>query len=458
MTPGLLIAAPRSGSGKTTVTLGLLRALTNAGMTVQPFKSGPDYIDPAFQSAAARRPSFNLDSWGMAPDRLAALAAEAENADIALAEGVMGLFDGAATPGEAGNGSSADIAAALGWPVLLVMDVSGQSQSAAAIAQGFRSLRPDVQIAGVILNRVASERHRDLISGAMAAAGIPVLGAIPRSADLTLPERHLGLVQAAEQADLDAMLDRFGAIISAHVDINRILEASHRAPAKAGTQPRRLNGPPNCAGALAPSERGALPPPGQRIALASDAAFTFTYAHLLADWRAAGAEVLPFSPLADEAPDPGADTIWLPGGYPELHAGRIAGSTRFHAGLRSHALTRPIHGECGGYMVLGSALIDADGRTHEMAGLLGLVTSFADRRLHLGYRRARLLAPMPGFPEGALLNGHEFHYSTIIDQPDSPLATVTDAEGRAVAATGSRRGQVTGSFFHLIAAASEVTS
>jgi cobyrinic acid a,c-diamide synthase len=202
-----------------------------------------------------------------------------------------------------------------------------------------------------------------------------------------------------------------------------------------------------------PAGGGLLPrPPAQRIALAQDAAFSFTYPHLLEGWRAAGAEIVPFSPLADEPPDPTADLVWLPGGYPELQAGRLAAATRFHAGLRRHAETRPVHGECGGYMALGAALIDKDGVRHEMAGLLGLVTSYATRRFHLGYRRAVLHAPIPGQKAGAALRGHEFHYSTILAQPDAPLAAVTDADGAPVPETGSRRGAVTGTFFHLIAA------
>lgn len=439
MTPGLLIAAPRSGSGKTTVTLGLLRAFARMGLRVQPFKSGPDYIDPAFQQAASRRPSFNLDSWAMPPARITAIAGQAD-ADLILTEGVMGLFDGAPTSGEAGTGSSADIAALFGWPVVLVMDVSGQSQSAAATASGFRTLRSDVAMAGVILNHVASERHERLIRAAMAQAGIVVLGAIPRSAELGLPERHLGLVQAAEQADLDRTIERMADIVAAHVDLTAIREAARPA---------------------APQDHRPVPPvhpPGQRIAIAQDQAFSFTYAHLLSDWRGAGAEILPFSPLADEAPAADADAVWLPGGYPELHAARIAHAGHFLSGLRRHAQNRPVHGECGGYMVLGQALIDARGQAHAMAGLLGLVTSFAERRLHLGYRRAHLLAPMGGMPASTPLNGHEFHYSTIIEQPDSPLARVTDAEGNPVASTGSHRGPVTGSFFHLIAPASEASA
>jgi cobyrinic acid a,c-diamide synthase len=191
-------------------------------------------------------------------------------------------------------------------------------------------------------------------------------------------------------------------------------------------------------------------PPGQRIALARDAAFSFIYPHILDGWRAAGAEVLPFSPLADEAPDDRADVGWLPGGYPELHAAQIAANHRFRDALRMFAQTRPVHGECGGYMVLGQGLTDNKGVRHEMTGLLGLETSFAKRRMHLGYRHAELSVDMPGHALGAQLRGHEFHYSTVLAQPDVPLAAVRDANGAEVAETGSRRGLVTGTFFHLI--------
>ncbi|ARC90527.1 cobyrinate a,c-diamide synthase [Rhodovulum sp. MB263] len=429
--PGLVIAAPASGSGKTTVTLGLLRAFRAAGIAVQPFKNGPDYIDPAFHARASGRASYNLDPWAMGEDLLATLAAEARGADLVIAEGAMGLYDGTLAPGISGHGTSAELARRFGWPVVLVIDVSGQAQSAAAVAHGF-ACHPDAPpVAGVILNRVAGARHEAMIRPEMARLGIAVLGALPRRPDLTLPERHLGLVQAGEQADLEARIDAIGQFVAEHVELDAL-----RAAARPGVSGAMGNWPV---------------PPAQRIALARDAAFSFAYPHLLEGWHRAGAEILPFSPLADEAPDEDADLVWLPGGYPELHAGRIAGAARFLKGLRAHARTRPVHGECGGYMVLGEALIDKDGTRHAMAGLLGLVTSFETRRLHLGYRRAELLAAMPGHAPGTRLRGHEFHYSTILSQPDAALACVTDASGADVAETGSRRGPVTGSFFHLIA-------
>ncbi|TCM86583.1 cobyrinate a,c-diamide synthase [Rhodovulum steppense] len=429
--PGLVIAAPASGTGKTTVTLGLLRAFRDRGLAVQPFKNGPDYIDPAFHGLAAGRVSFNLDSWAMDPGLLDALAQQAAGADLAIAEGSMGLFDGTTAAGVSGRGTSAGIARRFGWPVVLVLDVSGQAQSAAATALGF-ARHPDAPpLAGVILNRVAGARHEVMIREEMARLGIAVFAALPRRSDLELPERHLGLVQAQEQDGLETVLARLGAFLRDHADL-----AALRAAARGGA-----TGAP-----------GRWPaPPAQRIALARDAAFSFAYPHLIEGWRRKGAEILPFSPLADQPPDPSADLVWLPGGYPELHAGRLAAAIRFRAGLRSHAETRPVHGECGGYMVLGQALIDADGTRHAMAGLLGLVTSYQNRRLHLGYRRAVLAAPMPGHGAGTSLRGHEFHYSTILDQPDAPLARVTDAGDNPVPETGSVRGHVTGSFFHLIA-------
>ncbi|MEM7721011.1 MAG: cobyrinate a,c-diamide synthase [Pseudomonadota bacterium] len=429
--PGILVSAPASGTGKTTVMLGLLRALSEDGLTVQPFKSGPDYIDPAFHRAATGRASFNLDTWAMDDTLRAAIAAKALGADICVAEGSMGLFDGVATRGRSGFGSSAETAKTMGWPVVLVLDVGGQAQSAAATALGFAQYDPNLLVAGVILNRVASPRHERLTKLGMERAGLPVLGALPRRGDLALPERHLGLVQAVEHPDLDAAIAGYAAFLREHVDLSAIrAAATGQAPGTAGHLPK---------------------PPAQRIALAQDAAFSFTYPHLLEGWRAGGAEILPFSPLANEAPDPDADLVWLPGGYPELHAGKLAAATRFVDGLRRHAATKPVHGECGGYMVLGEALIDKDGTRHRMADLLGLVTSYEKRKFHLGYRRAVLEQPMPGLRAGTALRGHEFHYSTILDQPDAPLAAVADADGNPVPETGSKRGHVSGTFFHLIA-------
>jgi cobyrinic acid a,c-diamide synthase len=437
MTRGLLIAAPRSGSGKTMLTLGLLRAYRQSGFDVVGVKSGPDYIDPAFHAAASGREGLNLDSWAMAPLLILGLAgAAARNRDLLLCEASMGLFDG--VPAEPGrSGASADVAAILGAPVVLVLDVSGQAQSAAAIVKGCATFDPRIAIAGVILNRVGSARHRRLAGDAIEALGIPLIGALPRLADMAMPERHLGLVQAAETNDLEARLDGIAQSVAAHVDLNALLGLA---------RPLRL------ADEAAPAI--ALSPPGQRIAMARDSAFSFLYPHLASNWRDAGAEIRFFSPLADEAPPGECDFCWLPGGYPELHAGRIAGAANFLGGLRSFARDRPVHGECGGYMVLGAALTDASGAAHRMAGLLGVETSFAKRQMNLGYRNAALAADCSLGAAGRKYKGHEFHYSTLTTSGgDDPFAEVSDAYGAPPVPAGSRRGVVTGSFFHIIAEA-----
>ena len=431
---GLVIAAPRSGSGKTTLTLGLLRALHRRGLKAQGLKCGPDYIDPAFHAIASGRPGINLDGWSMPPELVAALAQQAmQDADLGICEGLMGLFDG--VPAPAGrSGSSADVAVALGWPVVLVLDVSGQSQTAAAVALGCARFDARLKFAGVVLTRVGSPRHRRLAGEAIEALGIPILGSLPRASEIALPERHLGLVQAGETAGLEAALERMADFVEAHVDVAAIMAAAH--PVAAGTgAPARL-----------------LPPPGQRIALAQDNAFSFFYPHLAQGWRAMGAQIMPFSPLNDEAPGMDCDVCWLPGGYPELHAGRLAAARHFLAGLGSFAQTRPVHGECGGYMVLGESLMDAAGAVHRMAGLLGLATSFATRKMNLGYRQAELLAAGPLGPAGTQLRGHEFHYATITTLGgDAAFAMTRDAYGSAPVAAGSRRGHVSGTFFHAIA-------
>ncbi len=434
---GLIIAAPSSGAGKTTVTLAVLAALVRRGVKVRAAKTGPDYIDPAFHAAAVGAPSVNLDSWAMPPALLDALAVHAaDDADIFIVEGVMGLFDGAS--GVASHrGATADLAAHFGIPVVLVLDVSRQAQSAAAVVRGFASHDPAVHIAGVILNRTASEKHRALVADAIAALDIPVFGAMPREAALALPERHLGLVQAGEHADLAALIDRLAVMAERHLDLDGMIAKA--APLRIGAS-----------GVNA----AALLPPGQRIALAHDRAFSFVYPHLLEAWRRAGAEIVPFSPLADEPPTEGADCCWLPGGYPELHADALAAADRFKSGLRRFAATQPVHGECGGYMVLGQSLEDAAGQQHTMTGLLGHTTSFAKRKLHLGYRTARLLSDTVLGQQGAVVRGHEFHYATLTSAgDDESFAELCDGEGRALGKSGGRRGRVTGTFFHAIAAA-----
>jgi len=417
--PGLVLSAPSSGSGKTTLTLGLLRALQQRGIAVRGAKSGPDYIDPRFHEAACGAPCLNLDAWAMPPDRIRNLAATPE---LLLIEGAMGLFDGAPPNG---NGATADLARILGLPVVLIVDAGRMAQSVAPIVAGFSAHDSEVRIAGLVLNRAGSARHEDMLRNALNNIDIPILGVLHRNSELTQPSRHLGLVQAQERPDLDAFLNTAAKAVANQIDLDALI-------ALAEPLPKAINLPTQ-------------PPPAQRIALAQDAAFAFAYPHLLHDWRAMGAEIIPFSPLADEAA-PSADLIFLPGGYPELHAGKLAGNSNFMNSIKNTPQYTNIYGECGGYMVLGETLIDADGHRHQMTGMLPLDTSFANRKLHLGYRD---LTPLGG-PFKGPLKAHEFHYATTLRAEGAPLFDAKDAEGTALPPMGLRVGRVCGSFAHVI--------
>ena len=426
MAKALVVAAPASGSGKTLVTLALIRALKDRGMRVASAKAGPDYIDPRFHEAASGRTAYNLDPWAMrAATSDGLLDLLGHDSDLIVIEGVMGLFDGPYRH----RGSTGDLAARLGLPVVLVIDASHQAQSAAAVARGFADFRHDVEVAGVILNRTASERHAETCRFALREANIPVLGAVMRDAALALPARHLGLVQASEHPELEAFIAGAAERIKACVDLAAVARLA-REPST-GFQ-----------------EWQPLAPLGQRIAVAADAAFGFAYPHLLDGWRRQGAEIMPFSPLADESPHVAADAVFLPGGYPELFAGKLAANTGFLAGLFAAAERGAlVYGECGGYMVLGQGLIDAEGRRHAMAGLLTNETSFAERRLSLGYRRITHTSPLPF---ASHLRGHEFHYCTETGSSGEPLYSATDANGGGQAEHGTRSGTVMGSWLHVI--------
>lgn len=424
---GFVVAAPRSGSGKTVVTLGLLAALQRRGLAVAPAKTGPDYIDTTILARAADREAINLDPWAMSAERLQSLAqAHAAGADLLVVEGVMGLFDGAAD----GRGATADLAAALDLPVLLVLDAERQSQSIAALAHGFISWRPGLRFAGLVVNRVASTRHEAMLRRALVEVDVPLLGVLPRRDRLHLPERHLGLVLPDEIAAFDGVVDEAAGVMAEYVDLDRLAAAAVGPVGGITTGATRL------------------PPLGQRIAVARDAAFAFIYPHWLKDWRAAGAEISFFSPLADEAPDAAADAVFLPGGYPELHAGRLAANGQFLDGLRAAAARDAlVYGECGGFMVLGETLVDKDGVGHQMAGLLPHETRIDRPKRVLGYRRLRHAGALP-FPTA--LNGHEFHYSAARRVHGAPLFQATDALGEALPDMGLVAGRVMGSYAHVI--------
>lgn len=441
---GLVIAAPASGSGKTVVTLGLLRHLAETGHGVASAKAGPDYIDPAFHAAAGGRQCLNLDSWAMRRETLSAIASGlSKDADVVVCEGVMGLFDGAfVKPGEkkGGVGSTADLSEITGWPVVLVIDARAQAESAAAVLKGFAEYRSDVDVAGVVFNRVGGERHAEILENAcrQSVPGIPVLGCLPRTEGLTLPERHLGLVQAVEHPDLEGFIDTAKSLVAAHLNVEGLLKLARPLILGAGEE---VQTPPP------------LNPLGQRIAVAEDEAFAFSYTSVLKGWRRLGADILPFSPLKDEPPDASADAVYLPGGYPELHAGRLAGADRFFDGLRSLAEAgASVFGECGGYMVLGRGLVDADGERHAMAGLLPLEASFADPKLHLGYRCLKVIGEGPLGAVGTAFRGHEFHYAEVLEEggKGDALFEAEDAVGNGLGPLGLVDGKVAGSFVHLI--------
>ena len=432
--PGLIISAPNSGSGKTIFTLALLRALNDSGIKVQPFKNGPDYIDPMFHKIAANRNSYNLDTWGMDANQLNQIISISTGTDLIVSEGSMGLFDGVLIKGRTGNGATSDLSEKFGWPIILVINVSGQAQSAAASALGFMNYNKNLNFAGVILNFVSSKRHENLISDGMRKVGINILGSIPRQKELVLPERHLGLVQANEIQDIETKIQNYSHLIKDNIDLQKIVE---------------------CAGfknfkKLKPKDNN---PPAQRIAIAKDKAFSFIYPHLIDNWKKAGAEITSFSPLNNEIPDKNSELIWLPGGYPELYAKEISNADKTIKSIHNYSKTKKIHGECGGYMVLGKYLIDKDGKKFKMFDLLGLVTSFKKRKLNLGYRMAKLRKENIHHSKNKIIYGHEFHYTSIIDQPDQPLYEVYDATQNIVNETGSIKENVSGTFFHYLAVA-----
>ena len=414
-----LIAAPNSGAGKTTITLAIMRILKREGIDFQPAKSGPDYIDPSFHTVAAGRPSVNLDAWAMQPTQIKNLAGPGN----LIVEGAMGLFDGA---GLAGHGSAAKLSNMLSLPVVLVIDAAKIAHSVAAMVKGFADFDPRITVVGVILNRVGSERHLNILHASLKNTGIPVFGHLLKSSYFSLPERHLGLVQAIENTDLNHWIDTVADALAPSLDLAALLALTDQ---KQYTEFR-------------PS-----PPPAQYIAVARDLAFGFSYPHQLKSWYDAGATLSFFSPLANEPAPKDADYIYLPGGYPELHASVLTTSHIFKASMVRHASRgTSIYGECGGYMVLGKGIVDAKGVRHAMLGLLPLETSFQQQKLHLGYRK---LTPLTSHFTGSL-NGHEFHYATTLSAKGPPLFAVTDADDAALSDMGLHVGQTCGSFAHII--------
>lgn len=434
--PRLLVAAPSSGQGKTTLTLGLLRALRRRGLAVQPFKAGPDYIDPGHHTRAAGRVSRNLDTWLIGDEASRELFQRAvAGTDIAILEGVMGLYDGL------GDGttraSSAELAKMLRAPVILVVDISRQGASAAAVVLGFKALDPEVHVAGVILNRAGSARHAGLVTEAVARyCRVPVLGVIPREEKLKIPERHLGLFTGAE-SDWETVYERLADIVEQHVDLAVLQRLAGTAPALPRVNPRIFAGDAS-AGTV-------------RVGVARDEAFSFLYADNLDILRHHGAEPIFFSPLHDDRLPHGCALLYFGGGYPELYAGALASNRAMLTTVRSYAAAGGrIYGECGGLIYLGEGLTDLEGRYHPMVGLLPVRAGMAGRRLSLGYVVARALYDNLILRAGEEVRGHVFHYSEADPVPGSRACLVVrQAYGMQARKEGWQAGSVFGSYLHL---------
>jgi cobyrinic acid a,c-diamide synthase len=397
----LVVAGVASGVGKTTVTLGLCEAFRKRGLTVQAFKVGPDFIDPGFHEIVTGRPSYNLDGWMCGREHVrATVARRAGDADLAIVEGVMGCFDGLDGTGD--DGSTAQVAKWLGAPVVLVIDVEAAARSAAAVVLGFEHFDAELEVAGVIANRVAGDTHAWFVRNAIAARcrAVP-LGAIPHDAALTLPERHLGLVTAGEGPLTTDMRRRLAEIVERSVDLDALWNL---AP------PLRI---------APPGDAPRPAPPRARIGVARDPAFCFYYRDNFALLEAAGAELVFWSPLADREV-PRVDGLYFGGGYPELHAAALAANGPVREAVDAFAASgRPIYAECGGLMYLADALEDLDGATHAMVGLLPTTVRMRPRRLSLAYTEVTFTGATPLGDAGAVARGHEFHYSRIDPLPDA---------------------------------------
>ena len=432
MTLGVVIGGVSSGVGKTTIAAGISAALRLRGLTVQPFKAGPDYIDPTYLEAFAGRSCRNLDTWMLPSAHVRELFGRAAaGADIALIEGVMGLHDGRS--GTDGAGSTASLARLLHLPVVLVVDASAMARSAAAVVLGYQQLDPALRFAGVILNRVAGAGHAAMCTEAIEeVTGLPVLGWLPRDTGIALPERHLGLVPAVERAPQPQLEARLVALIEQHIDLDALLArlAECETPVS-----RRLF----------PDKPAA---PRVRIAVARDAAFHFYYEDSLDLLRAWGVELLPFSPTEDAALPPGADAVLIGGGFPELAAPQLAANAPMLASVRAAASAGlPIYGECGGLMYLGGHLTMFDGSRHRMLGLVPADSVMTTDRMSLGYRQVASLGT-PFLPAGEAVRGHEFHWSTLEAPVQEATAAyrVLDDDPRP---EGFRVGSVTATYVHL---------
>ncbi|MEM7348916.1 MAG: cobyrinate a,c-diamide synthase, partial [Chloroflexota bacterium] len=415
MTAKLLIAGTNSGVGKTTITMGLIAALRRHGQSIQPFKAGPDYIDPTYHTLAAGRSCRNIDTWMVPPSRALSLFDQAvQTADLAVIEGVMGVFDGFSYETE--EGSSAQIAKLTGAPVLLVLDVGKMARSAGAIAYGYTNFDPDLTIAGFILNRCGSQSHYEGVKLAVEqATQRPVVGWLPKDADLHIPERHLGLVPTDERGELTSFINHAADVIEQYFDLEQILAlANNETDQREGKPP--LN-PPQKGRSASPSLKQSVSKDYSQspinLAIARDAAFSFYYEDNLDLLREAGAKITFFSPLTDTDLPPNTHGIYLGGGFPEMFPAQLATNASIKTALQqARKANIPIYAECGGFMYLTEAIIDLDGETHPMVGLVPGITRMQPRLVSLGYRIVESFTGNFLLPQGITTRGHEFHWST----------------------------------------------
>ena len=428
--PRIVLAGVSSGVGKTTVVTGLLRVLRDQGLAVQPFKVGPDYIDPGFHEKAAGRDSYNLDTWLVPEERLVStFCTLAGDADLSVIEGVMGLFDG----GAAGVSSTAHIARLLQAPVVLVMNCRSMGQSAAAVALGYREYAPDVEIAGVILNQLGSDNHEQIIREAMAGIGMPVLGALHRTDALQTPERHLGLTPVTE-TETDALIAHMAETVGAGLDLAAIRSVAESAPV------------------LFPeTEETACENAPVRIGVAKDEAFTFYYPTSLSALAEKGAELVPFSPLADET-IPDVDGLLFGGGFPEMFLEKLAANVSLKTSIRNaRDAGMPIFAECGGLMYLCREIFDFDEKEYEMVGLVPAVCRMQKKLQRVGYVTAKALCESILAQAGETLRGHEFHFSTMEpDASDFPWAyELMGSRQKEAHREGYAAGAVLASYLHI---------
>lgn len=431
----IVVAGTHSGSGKTTVTLGLMAALRRRGMEVQGYKVGPDFIDPGHHRAVTGRDSHNLDGWMIDRDTNQALFLSGlQGADAGIIEGVMGLFDGFSGADE--SGSTAQMAKWLGAPPLLVIDARSMARSAAAVALGFAGFDRDLRLAGAVFNRVGSEAHGRMLKEAMAGVpGVPVLGCLPRDEELSIPSRHLGLVTAEDSATGPEEIERLGGWIQSHMDLDRLLAEAPLAEAKSREAP-----------AAEATERAV-------IGVARDEAFCFYYAENLRLLRAAGAELIPFSPLRDKALPEGVQGLYLGGGYPELHCEALSANRRMRKEILEFASARrPVYAECGGFMYLMRSIRDLKGRSHRMAGVFPFEAAIEPRLRALGYREVTTRRESLLGPAGIRVRGHEFHYSrpmTARGEGSELIYRMTGREGSGPEEEGFAFERTLGSYVHL---------